>query len=164
MRKLMLSVLAATVAAGVLTGCTGTDGSTSGAAKNGTATAAPAKSSEAAEKEEPADDAAVKVTAKRAEFKPTVLHDGSDFTSVSVTVTNSGDKEINVNPLFFTITDTSGSKHTVALGMDKDQIGTVKLAPGENATGTVTAKGSFTAKYVTYTDGLIGEAVRGNVS
>lgn len=29
---------------------------------------------------------------------------------------------------------------------------------------TVTAKGTFDAKYVTYTDGLIGDSVRGDVS
>ncbi|RSS43176.1 DUF4352 domain-containing protein [Streptomyces sp. WAC08241] len=142
------------------------------------ASAAPGKNSEAAPeeseapaptskapKEEPAEDAPVKVVAERTGFKPSVLHDGSSaFTSVTVTVTNSGDKEIDVNPLYFTLTDTGGGKHTAELGMDQDQIATVKLAPGENVTGTVTGKGEFTPKYVTYTDGVFGDGVRGDVS
>ncbi|MGA5869979.1 DUF4352 domain-containing protein [Streptomyces cinereoruber] len=142
------------------------------------ASAAPEKSSEAAPqkskapaptseapKKEPVEDAPVKVTAKRTEFKPSILHDGSSaFTSVTVTVTNSGDKEIDINPLYFTITDTSGGKHTAELGVDEDQIDTVKLAPGENVTGTITGKGKFTPKYVTYVDGLFGDGVRGDVS
>ncbi|MFJ3835513.1 hypothetical protein ACIPY6_08340 [Streptomyces sp. NPDC090054] len=69
-----------------------------------------------------------------------------------------------MNPLYFTLTDTSGGKHTVELGVDEDQIGTVELAPGENITGTVTGKGKWTAKSVSYTDGLIGKAVRADVS
>lgn len=56
------------------------------------------------------------------------------------------------------------SKHTAELGVDEDQLDTVKLAPGKNVTGTITSKGTFKAKYVTYTDGLIGDSVRGDVS
>ncbi|WP_254705624.1 DUF4352 domain-containing protein [Streptomyces vilmorinianum] len=124
--------------------------------------AAPAKKSEAPA--EPAEEAPVKVTAKNAKFVPSILHDGGDFTSVTVTVTNNGDEEISVNPLYFTITDTTGSKHQAELGEDKNQIDTMKLAPGEKTTGVITGKGKFTPKYVTYTDGLFGEGVRGNVS
>ncbi|WP_241563246.1 hypothetical protein [Streptomyces sp. E1N211] len=69
-----------------------------------------------------------------------------------------------MNPLYFTITDTDGTKHTVELGVDEEQIDTVDLAPGENISGTVTGKGTFTPKYVTYTDGLLGDPVRVNVS
>ncbi|MCX5583605.1 hypothetical protein [Streptomyces erythrochromogenes] len=46
----------------------------------------------------------------------------------------------------------------------EDQIATVELAPGENVTGAVTGKGSWTAKSVAYTDGLIGKSVRVDVS
>lgn len=81
-----------------------------------------------------------------------------------MTIANNSDEEISVNPLYFSITDTGGSKHTAELAEDKNQIDTVKLAPGENITGTVTGKGSFTAKYVTYTDGLFGDGIRANVS
>ncbi|MGW6863624.1 DUF4352 domain-containing protein [Streptomyces sp. NPDC054912] len=108
--------------------------------------------------------AAVEVTAKKTAFKASVLAQGDAYTSVSVTVTNNSSKPIDVNPLYFTLTDTSGGKHTVELGVDEDQIGTVELAPGENITGTVTGKGKWTAKSVSYTDGLIGKAVRADVS
>ncbi|CAL9517209.1 DUF4352 domain-containing protein [Streptomyces sp. enrichment culture] len=106
----------------------------------------------------------VKVTAERAEFSKSILADGSDYTSVLVTVVNDGDDEVSVNPLYFTITDTDGTKHTAELGVDEEQIDTVDLAPGENISGTVTGKGTFTPKYVTYTDGLLGDPMRVNVS
>ncbi|MGW4237353.1 DUF4352 domain-containing protein [Streptomyces sp. NPDC004749] len=115
-------------------------------------------------KEEPAEDAPVKITAKKTAFKASIIADGTDFTSVQVTITNDSEKEISVNPLYFSITDTNGSKHTAELGADENQIDTVDLAPGENLTGTVTGKGDFTPKYVTYTDGLFSDGVRGNVS
>uniref|UniRef100_A0AAU2JIH3 TRAM domain-containing protein n=1 Tax=Streptomyces sp. NBC_00049 TaxID=2903617 RepID=A0AAU2JIH3_9ACTN len=50
------------------------------------------------------------------------------------------------------------------MAVDEGQIATVELAPGENVTGTITGKGAFTAKTVTYTDGLIGDSVRADVS
>lgn len=127
--------------------------------------AAPAPSSKAPVKqEEPAADSPVKVTATTTAFKPSVLHDGTSVhTSVKVTVTNGGDEKISINPLYFAITDTNGSKHTAELGIDENQMGTVDLAPGENITGVITGEGKFTAAYVTYTEGLFGEGVRGNV-
>ncbi|MET9516723.1 DUF4352 domain-containing protein [Streptomyces sp. NPDC002994] len=115
-------------------------------------------------KPEPAAAGPVKVSAKKATFTPGVLHDGGKYTSVSITIANNGDKPINVNPLYFSITDTNGTKHTAELAKDERQIDTVDLAPGENITGVVTGEGEFTAKYVTYTDGLFGDPVRGNVS
>ncbi|MFD5113369.1 DUF4352 domain-containing protein [Streptomyces sp. NPDC058391] len=130
--------------------------------KAGDAKADDAKADDA--KEEPAPDAPVKVVAKKTPFKAGILADGTDYTSVQVTITNDSDKEISVNPLYFTITDTNGSKHAAELAADENQIDTVDLAPGENVTGTVTGKGDFTPKYVTYTDGLIGDSVRGYVS
>lgn len=117
-----------------------------------------------AKKEEPASDSPVKVVAKKTEFEPSVLHDGSKYTSVKVTITNNGKKKIDINPLYLTITDTNGSKHTAELGVDENQIDTVDLLPGENITGVITGKGAFTPAYVTYTPGLFGEPVRGNVS
>ncbi|WP_051807898.1 DUF4352 domain-containing protein [Streptomyces sp. NRRL F-2664] len=105
----------------------------------------------------------VAVTAEKTKFEKGVFADGTDYTSVLITVTNNGDKAIDVNPLFVTITDTSGTKHTAELGVDERQIATVDLAPGENVSGAVTAKGAFTPKYVTYTDGIIGESVRADV-
>lgn len=121
-----------------------------------------------AEKEEPAEEAApespVRVTAKETVFTKSILADGSDYTSVLVTITNNGDEQVDVNPLYFTITDSKGTKHTAELAADENQIDTVDLAPGENVSGTITGKGKFTAKYVTYTDGLFGESVRADVS
>ncbi|THA82750.1 DUF4352 domain-containing protein [Streptomyces sp. A0592] len=124
---------------------------------------APAKAPES-KPAEPEKKAAVEVVAKPTEFTKTILAQGDGYTSVSVTVTNNSSKPINVNPLYFAITDTNGSKHTAELGVDKNQIDTVELAPGENVTGVITGKGSWTAKTVTYTDGLIGKSVRADVS
>ncbi|MEV6580294.1 DUF4352 domain-containing protein [Streptomyces sp. NPDC051582] len=140
-------------------------GSDDKAAKDPAAPSAPAKQPETQPSSAaPEKKAAVGVDAKKAAFKPSVLAQGDGYTSVSVTVTNNSSKPINVNPLYFTITDTAGTKHTVELAVDEDQIGTVDLAPGENITGSITGKGSFTAKSVAYTDGLIGKAIIANVS
>ncbi|MFE5558574.1 DUF4352 domain-containing protein [Streptomyces sp. NPDC056544] len=112
----------------------------------------------------PEKKAAVEVAAKKTQFKKSVIAQGDDYTSVSVTITNNSSDAIDVNPLYFAITDTNGTKHTAELGADENQIATVELAPGENVTGSITGKGSFTAKTVTYTDGLIGKAVRADLS
>ncbi|CAL9499717.1 hypothetical protein SUDANB6_03419 [Streptomyces sp. enrichment culture] len=106
----------------------------------------------------------VEVTARKTAFAKTILADGTDYTSVLVTVTNNGGEQVDVNPLYFTITDTDGTKHTAELAVDENQIDTVKLASGENVSGTVTGKGTFTPKYVTFTDGLFGDPVRVDVS
>ncbi|MEU0739149.1 DUF4352 domain-containing protein [Streptomyces sp. NPDC006134] len=106
----------------------------------------------------------VKVTAKKTAFAQTILADGTDYTSVLVTVANNGGEQVDVNPLYFTITDTDGTKHTAELAVDENQIDTVKLASGENVSGAVTGKGTFTPKYVTFTDGLFGDPVRVDVS
>jgi cytoskeletal protein RodZ len=114
--------------------------------------------------EEPAPEAPVKVTAKKTAFAPSILADGSNYTSVRLTITNNSDETISVNPLYFAITDSKGTKHTAELGMDEGQIDTVELAPGENVSGTVTGKGKFTAEYVTYTDSWFGDPIRADVS
>ncbi|MET9690073.1 DUF4352 domain-containing protein [Streptomyces sp. NPDC006514] len=112
----------------------------------------------------PEKKAAVEVAAKKTQFKKSVIAQDDGYTSVSVTITNNSSDPIDVNPLYFAITDTNGTKHTAELGADENQIATVELAPGENVTGAITGKGSFTAKTVTYTDGLIGKAVRADLS
>ncbi|WP_230535629.1 DUF4352 domain-containing protein [Streptomyces albidoflavus] len=114
--------------------------------------------------QKPAEPAPVQITVRKTAFKPSVLHGGGDFTSVEVTITNNSDEEIDVNPLYFSITDTDGSKHNAELGMDENQMDLMDLAPGEKTTGVITGKGAFTPKYVTYTDGLFGDGVRGDVS
>ncbi|WP_105975509.1 DUF4352 domain-containing protein [Streptomyces geranii] len=108
--------------------------------------------------------APVTVSAKNVAFSKSVLADGSDHTSVLVTVTNNGDQDVDVNPLFFTITDTNGTKHAAELAADENQIDTVKLAPGENISGSVTGKGAFTPKYVTFSDGFLGDSIRAGVA
>ncbi|MFD3325063.1 DUF4352 domain-containing protein [Streptomyces sp. NPDC058701] len=112
----------------------------------------------------PEKKVAVAVVAKKAAFKKSIIAQGGAYTTVSVTVTNNSSKPINVNPLYFAITDANGAKYAAELGADENQIATVELAPGENVTGAVTGKGTFTAKSVTYTDGLIGDSVRADVS
>ncbi|GGR93433.1 MULTISPECIES: DUF4352 domain-containing protein [Streptomyces] len=153
---IVLIVVIAMVASG------GDDGNES-STTNPSATQGEAKKDEPKE-EESAEKAPVTVTAKAVAFKKSVLAQGDDYTSVQVTITNNSKNDIEVNPLYVTITDTDGSKHTVELGVDEDPLDAVTLSPGENVTGTVTAKGTFDAKYVTYTDGLIGDSVRGDVS
>ncbi|MFB6558312.1 DUF4352 domain-containing protein [Streptomyces sp. NPDC056400] len=133
------------------------------AAPPAAASSAPAKAPES-KPAAPEKKAAVVVAAKKAEFKKTILAQSNSYTSVSVTVTNNSSKPINVNPLYFAITDTNGTKHISELAVDENQIGTVELAPGENVTGAITGKGSWTPKSVTYTDGLIGDSVRADVS
>lgn len=123
----------------------------------------PAKAPETKPSAAPEKKSPISVVAKKAAFKPSIIAQG-DYTSVSVTITNNSKKTISVNPLFFAITDTAGTKHAAELAADEDQIDTVDLAPGENVTGAITGKGKFTAKTVTYTDGLIGESIRANVS
>ncbi|MFE7137999.1 DUF4352 domain-containing protein [Streptomyces sp. NPDC057644] len=126
--------------------------------------AEPGKGADAAAERGPAEAAPVTVTAKAVDFKKSVLAQGDDYTSVQVTIGNNSKQDLDINPLYVTITDTDGGKHTAELGVDEDQIDVVTLTPGENVTGTVTGKGVFDAKYVTYTDGLIGDSVRGDVS
>lgn len=112
----------------------------------------------------PAPQGPVKITAKKTAFNKSVLADNGSYTSVLVTIVNNGDEQISINPLYFTITGTDGTKRTAELAVDENQLDTVDLAPGENISGAITGKGAFTPKYVTYTDGLFGDPVRSNVS
>ena len=134
-----------------------------GPVKTATAAPAPAKSSEAPAAEEPAEEQPVKLTAKKTKFAPSILHDGGEYTSVTVTITNNSDKQISTNPLNFTITDTDGTKHHAELGTDENQMDLMKLAKGEKATGVITGKGKFTPAYVTYAESWFDEGVRGDV-
>ncbi|MEU9161357.1 DUF4352 domain-containing protein [Streptomyces sp. NPDC048424] len=135
------------------------------AAPPAAASSAPSKAPETKPSSaEPEKKTGVVVAAKKTEFEKSIIAQGSDYTSVSVTVTNNSSKPINVNPLYFAITDSNGTKHVAELGADENQIATVELAPGENVTGVITGKGSFTPKSVTYTDGLIGKSFRADVS
>lgn len=143
----------------------GSDGSSSSASDKATTAAEKPKEESAAEEPEPEQqEAPVKVTAEKTDFAKSVLADSSDYTSVVVTVTNDSEETISVNPLYFAITDTDGTKHTHELAADENQLDAVKLAPGENTSGVITGKGKFAPKYVTYTDGLFDDPVRADVS
>ncbi|GHF77981.1 DUF4352 domain-containing protein [Streptomyces sp. JUS-F4] len=157
---IVLIAVIATVASG------GDDGNESSTTKPAASQGETKKDEPKEEKkeEESAEKAPVTVTAKAIAFEKSVLAQGDDYTSVQVTITNNSKNDIDVNPLYVTITGTDGSKHTAELGVAENQLDAVKLAPGENVTGTVTGKGTFDAKYVTYTDGLLGDSVRGDVS
>ncbi|WP_225859142.1 DUF4352 domain-containing protein [Streptomyces albicerus] len=106
------------------------------------------------EEEAPAPKTPIKVTAKKTAFTASILADGGNYTSVKVTVTNNSDETIDVNPLYFAITDSKGTKHSQELAADKNQLEAVDLAPGENISGVVTGKGKFTPTHVTYTQFL----------
>ncbi|WP_329041660.1 DUF4352 domain-containing protein [Streptomyces sp. NBC_00178] len=105
----------------------------------------------------------VTLAVTRTGFHGSALADGTDYTSVRVTVTNNGGTVIGVDPLYFSLTGTDGSKHPAEPAVDENRIATVELAPGENVTGTVTGKGTFTPAYVTFVDGIGGGSVRGEV-
>ena len=105
-------------------------------------------------KEEAAPESDVKIVAKKTAFTPSILADGSSYTSVKVTITNNSDEQISINVLYFEITDSKGTKHDAELGVDENQIDTVDLAPGENVSGSITSKGKFTPTHVTYTQFL----------
>lgn len=106
--------------------------------------------------EEPVEDGPVVLTAEVADFVPSILHDGGDYTSVHVTVENNGDEAIEVNPLYFAIVADDGTKKdtTSALGMSESQIDTVTLDSGQRAEGVVTAEGAFAPASVEFEENL----------
>ncbi|TYB46407.1 DUF4352 domain-containing protein [Actinomadura chibensis] len=108
----------------------------------------------------------IKLVAKRARAKKSVLSDGGAISCVKVQVTNQTKKQLEVNPLYFSITDTSDTKHdaTSALGEYEGEIATTSLAPGEKATGMVCAKGRFQPKVIAMTNPLFSEAARATVA
>lgn len=165
-----LGVIAVFILIGVIGAATGSGGSKTDnkadSTKSSAPTAAAPKKDGTSGNSEPADTKtpSVKITAKKTRFAKSIIADGNDYTSVVITVTNNSDKQLSVNPLYFTLTDTAGTKHTAELGVDDKQIDTIDLAPGENISGTITGKGVFTPKYVTYTEDLFGDPIRANVS
>jgi Domain of unknown function (DUF4352) len=108
----------------------------------------------------------IKLRATRATADRSVLSDGGALSCVRVTVTNQSKKNLSVNPLYFSITDTGDTKHdsSSALADYEGQIDTTTLAPGENTKGLVCAKGKFTPKILAMTDELLSEAARAKVS
>lgn len=108
----------------------------------------------------------IKLTAKRARATKSVLSDGGPLSCVKVTVTNQTKKQLEVNPLYFSIVDTGNTKHDTAsaLAEYEGQIPTTTLAPREKATGLVCAKGNFRPKIVAMTSPLFSEAARAQVA
>ncbi|MCO5973758.1 DUF4352 domain-containing protein [Actinoallomurus soli] len=108
----------------------------------------------------------IKLTARWAHADKSILSDGSALSCVKVTVTNQTKKQLDVNPLYFSITDTRNTKHdsSSALGRYEGQIDTTSLAPGEKATGMVCAKGNFRPKVIAMTNPLFSEAARAQVA
>ncbi|WP_405980899.1 DUF4352 domain-containing protein [Streptomyces sp. NBC_00158] len=102
-------------------------------------------------------NADVVLTASATAFRPSVLAQGSDYTSVKVTIVNNAAKEVDVNVFYFEVTAEDGTRKQIELAASEDQIDTVKLAKGEKATGTITVKGKVTAKTVTFRNGFIGK-------
>jgi hypothetical protein len=84
----------------------------------------------------------------------------------STPFTNQTRKNLEVNPLYFSLTDTGGTKHesSTALGDYEWQIDTTTLAPREKGTGMVCAKRKFTPKVVAMTNTLFTEAARAEIS
>ncbi|URN13458.1 DUF4352 domain-containing protein [Streptomyces radiopugnans] len=116
-------------------------------------------------REEPEEEAPapIRITAETTDFRPTILTNGEEHTSVLVTVVNNSAEKVDVNPLYFDVTAADGSKYDVELAADERQIDTVELAKGEKVTGTVTVKGKIEPKTVTFTNGLFGDSVRADV-
>lgn len=170
----IIAIIAGVFVALIVIGAIASSGSSSNDDK-GSAASTPSKgevvqqedspaSEEKAADEEAVSETPVKVTAKKTVFVPSILADGSNYTSVKVKITNNSDDTISVNVLYFGITDSEGTKHSAELAVDENQIDTVKLAPGENVSGAITGNGKFTPEYVTYTDSLFGDPVRASVS
>ncbi|GAA3654467.1 DUF4352 domain-containing protein [Streptomyces chitinivorans] len=164
-----LGVIALFVVIGVIGAALGAGGEES--AEKPAASAAPKEPGGGEEKgeekprEEPEEEAPaqIQVTAEAADFRPTILADGEEYTSVLVTVVNNSAEKVGVNPLYFEVTAADGSKYDVELAADERQIDTVELAEGEKVTGTVTVKGKIEPKTVTFTDGLFGDSIRADV-
>ena len=125
----------------------------------------PAESSAADEKSAAPKTFPIKLAATKATAKKSVLSDGGALSCAKVTVKNQTDKQADVNPLYFSLVDTSGEKHDAgdALADYEDQIDATEIGPGEKVTGMVCAKGKFTPKQVVMTNPLFDEAARAEV-
>lgn len=151
MRK-TLAVLA--IAPIVLAGCSGTGETPTGVQ--------PADAAEGATK--PKEKIPVKIVAKKAAFKPSVLNEGGKYTCARATVTNQTTKNLDVNPLYFALTSTDGEKKKAELGQAEGEFDTTTLAPGEKASGLVCAEGAFAIKHVAFAKDGFGTSYRAEVA
>ncbi|MEU7428098.1 DUF4352 domain-containing protein [Streptomyces sp. NPDC040750] len=115
-----------------------------GSTKSSAPTVSASKKNDASGNSKPAKTKTVpvQITAKKTAFAKSILADGSSYTSVAITIANHSSKKLSVNPLYFAITDTHGTKHTAELGVDDKQIDTVDLAPGETSPAPSPARAS----------------------
>ncbi|MEV2278634.1 DUF4352 domain-containing protein [Nocardiopsis sp. NPDC049922] len=101
--------------------------------------------------ETPADEAVTEeITARVVEFEPSPLYIEGEFTSVEVSVTNDGEDDIDINPLYFTVVDTEGVEHEVAIAMDDNELDVQEVSPGETATGTITVRGDVQVEHIVF--------------
>ncbi|WP_431868818.1 DUF4352 domain-containing protein [Nocardiopsis eucommiae] len=92
------------------------------------------------------------LTATATEFEPSSLYVEGEFTSVEVTVTNTGADALDVNPLYFVVVDTEGEEHSPgdAIAMDANELGVQTLDPGQTADGAITVPGEIEAERVLF--------------
>ncbi|WP_328806920.1 DUF4352 domain-containing protein [Nocardiopsis coralli] len=92
------------------------------------------------------------ITAEDADFVPSPLYNGGEYTSVDVSVTNNSEEQVDVNPLYFTVVDDDGQNHSsrTGVGMDENEIGAETLSPGQATSGAVTVEGSLTPERVVF--------------
>ncbi|WP_116248592.1 DUF4352 domain-containing protein [Nocardiopsis sp. FIRDI 009] len=91
-----------------------------------------------------AEDVTEEITARMTDFEPSPLYSDGEYTSVEVTITNDGEEEIDINPLYFSIVDTEGVEHETgeAIALDDNALDVQKLDPGETVSGTITVRGA----------------------
>lgn len=92
----------------------------------------------------------LEMTASHTTFIPGILSTSGDWTSVEVEITNNTEGTIEVNPLYFYVSDTEGVKQNHALGSDANELQLTTLHPGETANGVITVEGDIEAKYVSF--------------
>ncbi|WP_036553784.1 DUF4352 domain-containing protein [Nocardiopsis sp. CNT312] len=112
------------------------------------------------EADAPSEPVEEEITAVETEFEPSSLYTEGEFTSVKVSVTNTGEEDIDVNPLYFSVVDAQGRTHGVgdAIALDENELEAGSVAPGETVTGTVTVPGEVEAATLVF-DPFYHEAV-----
>lgn len=125
----------------------------------------PAETGQPEEKSSSPEAPPVKLTAVKAKAKASVLGGANPLSCAKVTVTNGTGDVLLVNPYYFALTDTTGTKHTTddVIGEYEDQIPDTKLSPGEKAEGMVCAKGKWTPKQVAMTNEILDIIARAEV-
>lgn len=104
------------------------------------------------------------VTAGRTEFEPGPLYTSGEYTSVDVSVRNEGEGSLDVNPLYFSVVDVSGTLHSTAeaIGMDARELDAGTLVPGQSMSGVITVQGLVEADRVVF-EPFYGEPVESPV-